>query len=428
MNFDYTLYLVTDRQLMSCDSLTEAVEQAILGGCTMIQLREKELSSLEFYNQAVAVKQVTDKYHIPLIINDRIDIAMAVQATGVHIGQHDLPAAAVRKVIGENMLLGVSASSIAEAIQAQQDGADYLGVGAMFPTGTKTDADSVSMEELQKIRAAVSLPIVVIGGINKGNAGRFKPMGIDGLAVVSAIIAQSDIKAAAAELKDLFCGKEKKMDFNAAIFDLDGTILDSMDVWEHIDIQFLKKRNLPVPENYVTEICARSFEEAAQYTIDLFGLQETVEGIIEEWNNMAVEEYSNHVGLLPYALDYLLCLKEHGIKLAVATGLPEKLYMPCLKNNSILELFDALCSTDEVQRGKEYSDVFELAAKKLGVAPEHCIVFDDVLPAIKSAKAARMLAGGIYDKYSADQRAEIERIADIYLLNFRQAPIPHKEA
>lgn len=427
MNFDYTLYLVTDRQLMSCDSLTEAVEQAILGGCTMIQLREKELSSLEFYNQAVAVKQVTDKYHIPLIINDRIDIAMAVQATGVHIGQHDLPAAAVRKVIGENMLLGVSASSIAEAIQAQQDGADYLGVGAMFPTGTKTDADSVSMEELQKIRTAVSLPIVVIGGINKGNTGRFKPMGIDGLAVVSAIIAQSDIKAAAAELKDLFAERKRNMDFNAAIFDLDGTILDSMDVWEHIDIQFLKKRNLPVPENYVTEICARSFEEAAQYTIDLLGLQETVEGIIEEWNNMAVEEYSNHVGLLPHALDYLLRLKEHGIKLAVATGLPEKLYIPCLKNNSILELFDALCSTDEVQRGKEYSDVFELAARKLGVAPEHCIVFDDVLPAIKSAKAARMLAGGIYDKYSADQRTEIERIADIYLLDFRQAPIPHKE-
>lgn len=213
MNFDYTLYLVTDRQLMSCDSLTEAVEQAILGGCTMIQLREKELPSLEFYNQAVAVKQVTERYHIPLIINDRIDIAMAVQATGVHIGQHDLPAAAVRKVIGENMLLGVSASSIAEAIQAQQDGADYLGVGAMFPTGTKTDAESVSMEELQKIRTAVSLPIVVIGGINKGNAGRFKPLGIDGLAVVSAIIAQSDIKAAAAELKDLFCGKEKKHGF-----------------------------------------------------------------------------------------------------------------------------------------------------------------------------------------------------------------------
>lgn len=114
----------------------------------------------------------------------------------------------------------------------------------------------------------------------------------------------------------------------------------------------LKKRTIPVPSSYVTEICARSFEEAAQYTIELFGLQETVDGIIEEWNNMAVKEYSNHVALLPHALDYLLCLKEHGIKLAVATGLPKKLYMPCLKKNSITELFDALCSTDEVQRGK----------------------------------------------------------------------------
>jgi len=126
------------------------------------------------------------------------------------------------------------------------------------------------------------------------------------------------------------------MDFNAAIFDLDGTILDSMDVWEHIDIQFLKKRNLPVPENYVTEICARSFEEAAQYTIDLLGLQETVEGIIEEWNNMAVEEYSNHVGLLPHALDYLLRLKEHTIQRYLQ-------YNTLVKNG--LQHFDAWAST-----------------------------------------------------------------------------------
>lgn len=209
MNIDYTLYLVTDRRLMSSETLIEAVEQAILGGCTMIQLREKELSSLDFYKQALAVKQVTDSYNIPFIINDRIDIAMAVHATGVHIGQSDMPAAIVRDVIGKDMLLGVSASTVEEAIQAQRDGADYLGVGAMFPTGTKTNADFVSMEELQRIRATVSLPIVVIGGINKENAKCFNGRQIDGLAVVSAIIAQSDIKAAAAELKGLFCGKEK---------------------------------------------------------------------------------------------------------------------------------------------------------------------------------------------------------------------------
>jgi thiamine-phosphate pyrophosphorylase len=207
MKYDYTLYLVTDRALMNTPTLAEAVEQAILGGCTMVQLREKELSSLEFYRQAMEIKQITDQYHVPLIINDRIDIAMAVKAEGVHIGQSDLPAAVARKLIGTDMLLGVSAASVAEALQAEKDGADYLGVGAMFPTGTKTDAAHVSMEELQKIRNMVNLPIVVIGGITKANASIFHSAGIDGMAIVSAIIAQPDIRKAATEIKDLFCGE-----------------------------------------------------------------------------------------------------------------------------------------------------------------------------------------------------------------------------
>ena len=210
---DYSLYLVTDRRFMGKQTLAEAVEQAILGGCTMVQLREKELSSLDFYWQAIKIKQITDSYHIPLIINDRVDIAMAVQADGVHIGQHDIPAAAVRKMIGKDMLLGVSVSTVEQAIKAQQDDADYLGVGAMFPTGTKTDADFVSMEKLKEIRTAVSLPIVVIGGINKDNAQCFKTAGIDGLAVVSAILAKPNIKVAAEELKAIFSGKESKNGF-----------------------------------------------------------------------------------------------------------------------------------------------------------------------------------------------------------------------
>ena len=210
---DYSLYLVTDRRFMGKQTLAEAVEQAILGGCTMVQLREKELSSLDFYWQAIKIKQITDSYHIPLIINDRVDIAMAVQADGVHIGQHDIPAAAVRKMIGKDMLLGVSVSTVEQAIKAQQDDADYLGVGAMFPTGTKTDADFVSMEKLKEIRTAVSLPIVEIGGINKDNAHCFKTAGIDGLAVVSAILAKPNIKVAAEELKAIFSGKESKNGF-----------------------------------------------------------------------------------------------------------------------------------------------------------------------------------------------------------------------
>ena len=212
MKSDYSLYLVTDRSLMSTATLIEAVEQAILGGCTMIQLREKNISSLDFYRQSVEVKKITEQYHVPFIINDRIDIAIAVNADGVHIGQSDIPAAIARDLIGTDMLLGVSAASVKEAVQAANDGADYLGVGAMFPTGTKTDANYVSIEELKKIRHAVNLPIIAIGGINKGNIKQFHDTGINGLAVVSAIIAQPDIQKAAAEMKSMFYKEVLKHD------------------------------------------------------------------------------------------------------------------------------------------------------------------------------------------------------------------------
>lgn len=212
MKYDYTLYLVTDRSLMSTATLIEAVEQAILGGCTMIQLREKNISSLDFYRQSVEVKKITEQYHVPFIINDRIDIAIAVNADGVHIGQSDIPAAIARDLIGTDMLLGVSVASVKEAVQAANDGADYLGVGAMFPTGTKTDANYVSIEELKKIRHAVNLPIIAIGGINKGNIKQFHDTGINGLAVVSAIIAQPDIQKTAAEMKSMFYKEVLKHD------------------------------------------------------------------------------------------------------------------------------------------------------------------------------------------------------------------------
>ena len=199
-NIDYTLYLVTDRELMSTAKLEDAVEQAILGGCTLIQLREKKCSSLEFYDIAKGIKKITDKYELPLIINDRIDIALAVDAAGVHIGQQDLPVAIARKLIGEDKILGVSVSNLEEAVKAYKDGADYLGVGAMFTTNTKSDASLTTMEELKQIRKNVSLPIVVIGGINKATRDKFKGIDIDGFAVVSAIISQPDIRAAAEEL------------------------------------------------------------------------------------------------------------------------------------------------------------------------------------------------------------------------------------
>ncbi len=194
---DYTLYLCTDRGLMSSPTIEEAVEQAILGGTGVIQLREKDIDAKDFYEMAVSLKKITNQYRVPLIINDRVDVALACDADGVHIGQRDIPAALVRKMIGPDKLLGVSAATLEEAVQAVKDGADYLGIGAMYATNTKDDAEIVTIEELKRIRKAVDVPIVVIGGINMSTMENFKGYGIDGLAVVSAVMAAEDVQAAA---------------------------------------------------------------------------------------------------------------------------------------------------------------------------------------------------------------------------------------
>lgn len=201
---DYTLYLVTDRELMSSATVEESVEQAIRGGCTLVQLREKTASSRAFYDTAVKVRKITARRNVPLIINDRVDIALAVDAEGVHVGQHDLPTEKVRRLIGPDKILGVSAGNLPEALAAQKAGADYLGVGAMYATGTKSDAGITGMEELAAIRGRVALPIVVIGGINKKTIPQFAGTGIDGVAVISAIVSQPDVAGAAQEIKVLF--------------------------------------------------------------------------------------------------------------------------------------------------------------------------------------------------------------------------------
>ena len=203
---DYSLYLVTDRALAGERDFEDLVGRAIRGGCTLVQLREKEASSGEFYERALRLKKVTDYFHVPLIIDDRIDIMLAVDAAGVHLGQSDLPAEAARQIIGPDKILGVSARTVEEAEKAESDGADYLGVGAVYPTTTKGDAEKVSREELEKICSTVRIPVVAIGGLNARNISSLEGSGISGVAGVSAIMAQDRPEEAARLLKDTVYG------------------------------------------------------------------------------------------------------------------------------------------------------------------------------------------------------------------------------
>jgi thiamine-phosphate pyrophosphorylase len=202
-NMDFTLYLVTDRRWLGERTLWDDVEEAILGGATVVQLREKEISSKEYLELAQRVKEVTDRHGIPLIINDRIDIALAVDADGVHVGPEDLPVPIARALLGNGKIIGASAATVEEALSLQAQGADYLGVGAVFPTATKQGTEKVSLEELRGIKSALHIPVVAIGGINAGNAGPVMETGVDGVAVVSAIMDQTDIRDAARKLLSL---------------------------------------------------------------------------------------------------------------------------------------------------------------------------------------------------------------------------------
>ena len=202
-NLDLSLYLVTDKS-DDVEKFLNTIEEAIKGGVTVVQIREKTAATLDFYNLALKVKEITEKYNVPLIINDRVDVALAVDADGVHVGQSDMPCDVTRRLIGEDKILGVSAATVDEAQKAQLDGADYIGTGAVFPTATKDDAPSVTKKELKEVVESIDIPVVAIGGINLENASELTDTGIAGLSVVSAIMSSDDPKKSSEELLKIF--------------------------------------------------------------------------------------------------------------------------------------------------------------------------------------------------------------------------------
>ena len=203
-SIDYSLYLVTDRRLSRGRSTLEVIQAAVQGGVTCVQLREKSCSTREFIEEARAIKDFLCANAIPLIINDRVDIALAIEADGVHLGQTDMPLVTARSIVGADMIIGISAECLQDAVEAEKMGADYLGVSPIFDTPTKTDtAPSLGLEGLRRIRSAVKLPLVGIGGLNLTNAAEVVANGAEGVAVVSAIVSAENCETAARQLRDV---------------------------------------------------------------------------------------------------------------------------------------------------------------------------------------------------------------------------------
>lgn len=200
---DLLLYAVTDRAWLNGETLYSQVEKALKGGATFVQLREKTIDEKTFLQEAIEIQKLCKQYNVPFVVNDNVDIAIQMNADGVHVGQDDMEAGNVRQKLGANKIVGVSAQTVEQALLAQSRGADYIGVGAVFPTGSKDDAVEVSHQTLKEICKAVNIPVVAIGGISKNNVSQLAGSGICGIAVISAIFAQKDIEAATKELRTL---------------------------------------------------------------------------------------------------------------------------------------------------------------------------------------------------------------------------------
>ena len=200
---DLSLYLVTDKS-DNVEKFLKTIEEAIEGGVSVVQIREKTADTLDFYNLALKVKEITTRYNVPLIINDRVDVALAINAEGVHVGQSDMPCDITRKLVGDDKIVGVSAATIEEAQKAERDGADYIGTGAVFPTSTKDDAPSITKKELKEVVDSIDIPVVAIGGITLDNASELTDTGIAGLSVVSAIMSSDNPKESSKKLLNIF--------------------------------------------------------------------------------------------------------------------------------------------------------------------------------------------------------------------------------
>ncbi len=411
------LYAVTDRRWTGKQSLYEQVKDALNGGITCLQLREKEMDNQAFLQEAQEIAALCKKFRVPFIINDNVEVALQCGADGIHIGQEDMGAAEVRRLVGDHVILGVSVHTVEEALAAQEAGADYLGVGAMFATATKDDADSVSLQELQAICSAVSIPVVAIGGLNKENIPLLAGTGVDGVALVSAIFAAEDIQAECRKLWQITASTLKPITFRGVIFDFDGTLFDSMSIWETVGVDYLRSQGITPEDDLQEKLKPLSQPESARYFQEHYGLQKSEEEIVAGINHLLEEFYFHQTMPKDGVPEFLKDLSDRGIKMCIATATDRYLVEAALERCNLRQYFLDVITCSDVGAGKTSPAIWQRALALLGTTVEDTAVFEDALYAAKSAKAQGFFVFGVWDQYEREY-AEMHTATNYYLNSF----------
>ena len=390
------LYAITD----DGPNLLERVRLALEGGATCIQHRAKGASFEAAKANALAIQALCRAFDVPFIVNDSLELALAIGADGLHVGQSDTAAREARRALGPDAILGVSAATVAEAVKAEQDGADYLGAGAVFPTSTKLDATCVTHTALRGICGAVDIPVVAIGGIHAGNLLLLEHSGVAGVSVVSAVFGAPDVKAAARELKSLV----DRADFTlpeetGMILDFDGTVLDSMQVWLGLAQDFLRANGAEPRPDLDDKLanCADLVTGAAYLQVE-YGLkltpEETLQGLLDLLNARYMA-----CRLKPGAEEFLREAGRRGFRLVIGTASDRKAVEAILARHGLLDLFLDIITTGETGLDKKDPAFYWIALERLGTRRRDTWLFDDAPFCIETAHACGLRTAGVPDMF-----------------------------
>ena len=390
------LYAITDEG----PNLIERVRLALEGGATCIQHRAKGASFEAAKADALAIQALCREAGVPFIVNDSLELALAIEADGLHVGQSDTAAREARRALGPNAILGVSAATVAEAVRAQQDGADYLGVGAVFPTSTKLDATYVTHTALRAICGAVDIPAVAIGGIHAGNLLQLEHSGIAGVSVVSAVFGAPDVKAAARELKSLVDRADFTLpDETGMILDFDGTVLDSMQVWLGLAQDFLRANGAEPRSDLDEQLanCADLISGAAwlqkEYALNLTP-EETLNGLLDLLNTRYLA-----CKLKPGAEEFLREAGRRGYRLVIGTASDRKAVETILAKHGLLDLFLDIITTGETGLDKKDPAFYWIALERLGTRKGSTWLFDDAPFCLEAARSCGLRTAGVSDMF-----------------------------
>lgn len=390
---------------------TEHLRSALSGGVTIVQFRDKHPDDTT-EERARASLAVARAASIPLVVNDDIHLAKRIGADGVHLGQDDGPIADAKELLGDEAIVGRTAHNLEEALEAEREGADYLGVGAVFATTSKIVSSSISPNALEEIARTVSIPVYAIGGIDAENISFVNGRGLHGVAVIGAIANAEDPREAAKKLTSRF---RKELDYEAAIVDLDGTILDSNGVWTRVDLDFLARRNLTAPENYHKTLAGMGLHRGAAYIKELFDLPESPDEIIDELLREVEEIYREEIELRAGAREMLAYLYERKIPMVVATMNADRLFRPCLTRLGIDKYFCAMLSGEDVTHNKNHPEIYEKALEILGSDAKKTLLFEDILEAVRTGNGLGLITVAIDDPKNSEKPEELMQAADVFL-------------